>query len=243
MQNPKVLIFDLETSELNANRGHIMCAVAKWLNEDWHYEWRIDDDPDYGTTPRSWYYDRDIAVELRDLCEEANVVVAYYGAYGKFDVPFLNTRLLSHQERPCRQLSVVDPYTIAKGKLKLARNNMDSVGALLGCEHQKYHLPWADWHHAKYGDREGMDRILEYCVNDVYTLEDIYKTLLPLAPTHPRAYELPWSGQSEPCRVCGGPTYSKGWKYNSKTRVHDIACKNKQGTCGWRGYGRTERLT
>jgi len=56
----KVFIFDLETTNLDANRGHVLCAVGKWLDEDWHYTWRIDDDEDYKTTWESWEYDRDM---------------------------------------------------------------------------------------------------------------------------------------------------------------------------------------
>jgi len=48
-------------------------------------------------------------VEIRDLCEEAHAVVAYYGGYMKFDVPYLNTRLMRWKETPCKQLTIIDP--------------------------------------------------------------------------------------------------------------------------------------
>lgn len=237
---PKVFIFDLETTGFDANRGHILCATGKWWGEDWHYEWAITDDENHGTCPDMWEYDRDIAVEIRDLCEEARAVVAYYGGYGKFDVPYLNTRLMRWGETPCRQLSIVDPFQAAKGKLKMARNSMGAVAALLGCDEEKTHLPWGDWHAAKFGDKDAMTNLLEYCANDVYVLEEMYGKMLPLFPAHPHTANRNTLSESDPCRVCGGPTYSKGWRYLSKTRVHDVVCKNT--ACGWRGDGRRETI-
>src|SRR5690348_13993262 len=160
---PKILVLDLETTGLNANRGHILCACAKWYGEKEIVRYRIDDNPNYATTPYSWSDDRRIVRALVKLCSKADAVVAYYGGYGKFDIPYLNTRAVSHGLQPCPQLSIIDPYTTAKGKLKLERNGLGAVSEVLGCKLQKYHLPWSEWEKARYGDRRAMDRMVKYC--------------------------------------------------------------------------------
>jgi uncharacterized protein YprB with RNaseH-like and TPR domain len=237
-KQPKVLILDIETTNLDANRGHILCAAAKWLNQPKVYTERIDSNPKYRTTVESWEDDRRIITMLSDMCEEAKAVVAYYGAYNKFDIPFINTRLMRWDFAPLKQLSIVDPYQAAKGKLKLARTNLDSVATLLNCKNRKTHLPWDDWHRAKFGDSDALTKLLKYNINDVKTLEEVYKKMLPLFTSHPLTADRTGLHGTDDCRVCGSATYSKGWRYLSKTRVHDVVCK----TCGWRGNGRTEKL-
>lgn len=236
MSEPRsnVLIFDIETSNLDANRGYVMCATAKWLNEKHIYTWNLHDTEGFGETPESFHNDKPIVDELGDMLESAQVVVAYYGGYKKFDVPYVNTRRMGHQLPPLRRLNVVDPYMAAKSQLKLARTNMDSVATLLGLDVQKYHLPWADWWHAQFGDRKAMKKLLEYCENDVLVLEGIYKKMLPMFLSHPFTTE----GGPTRCPACGGATYSKGWRYLKRIRVEDRICK----TCGWRGDGKREKI-
>ena len=90
----KLLTLDIETTDLNGDRGHILCACAKWVGKPKLYKWRIDDTPGYGETPKSYYNDSAIVTGLKDLASGADAIIAYYGGYGRFDVPFINTRLI-----------------------------------------------------------------------------------------------------------------------------------------------------
>ena len=233
MENPRILIFDLETSGLDANRGHIMCAVAKWLNDDYSYTWRIDETPGFGDTPGSFIDDSAIVQELVELCTEADAVCAYYGGYGKFDVPYLNTRAVAQNLRPCPPLTVIDPYTTAKGSMKLARNGMASVAEVLNCELQKTHLPWADWIAAQYGDTKAMNKILEYCINDVLVLEELYLKLRPLIRNHPYVANNPEATDEERrimCPSCGSlKTHGHGSRFTKLFKVFRRRCA--EGTC------------
>lgn len=224
-----VLIMDLETSGLNANRGHIMCAAAKWYGKNQKMmTFRIDDTPGYGRTPKSWFDDSVIVKELVELATSANAVVAFYGGYGKFDLPYLNTRALAHGLQPCPQISVVDPYTTAKGKLKLERNGLASVAEAINAK-EKYHLPWDDWQLAKYGDRKAMNKILKYCINDIHCLEDVYNKLLPLMNTHPYVADptgLNKEHRVRQCPVCGSlRTRSMGSRNTKYYKIMRRQCK------------------
>ena len=240
---PKIFVFDLETSSLDANRGNILCAAGKWLGEKKVFKWRIDDEPNYGTTPRSWRNDKRIVRDLVRMCTEADAVVAYYGGYGKFDVPFLNTRAVSHGLNPCPQLSIIDPYIVARGKLKLSNNSMKTVGTLLKCKNNKYNLPWEAWGEARYGDKKAMSTLIKYCVNDVLCLEEIYQKLLPLISTHPYVVgDTPVNPEhiDRQCPACGSTkTMSRGNRYTKKFKILRRQCRECKH---YFESGRTTRL-
>src|ERR1044072_82486 len=103
----RVLIFDIETTGFEANRGHILCAAAKWLDQEPVFTWRIDDTPGFGKTPASFHNDSAIVAPLVELLDSADAVVAYYGGYNKFDVPYVNTRALANGLKPANTLTVI----------------------------------------------------------------------------------------------------------------------------------------
>lgn len=243
MSNPKIFLFDLETSDLNANRGHILCAAGKWLGEKKVYTWNIYDNPKYAKPPLhvTMQDDSRIAREIRSHLVESSACVAYYGGYGKFDVPYLNTRLIRSGLEPCPPLTIIDPYTTAKSQLRLARNNMDSVASILGCEKKKYHLPWADWSAARYHNKAAMARLLEYCINDVEVLEEVYTKLLPLISNHP--YVTEYDGSGDPrlrCPACG----SDDSRYRTKRHTRAfVAYRRTCNDCGHTFISHKESIT
>ena len=222
----KILCFDLETSNLEANRGHIICAAAKWVGESRIFKWRIDDTKGFGKTPASFTDDRGILGGLIPLLEEADAVLAYYGS--GFDVPYVNTRALIGRLKPPVPFTVIDPWKTASSKLRLARNSMEAVAAAVGAEHKKQHLPWEDWDVARYGDKKAIDKLIKYNVNDVLVLEDVYYKLRPLMSNHP--YLGAASGQSAAlrCPSCGsGNTHARG---SRRTRVFEVY-RRRCGEC------------
>lgn len=198
----RILLFDLETSDLNANRGHILCAAAKWLDTKKIYTWRVDQAKNYRKTPKSFFDDSHIVRSLVEMVDSADAVIAYYGGYMKFDVPYLNTRAMSHNLKPCATAVIIDPYVTAKARLKLARNSMDSVAQLVNANNQKGHIPWPEWQLAKFGDSRALSKLLAYCKQDIRTLEDVYRALIPLMPTHPVIFAGTRDGKLM-CPACG----------------------------------------
>lgn len=221
----KVLVFDLETSDLSANRGFIICASAKWVGQRRIHKWMIGDTPGYGETPRSYYDDSAIVSALVALCNSAEAVVAHYGR--KFDVPYLNTRAVASGLRPTAPLTVIDPWDTARKELRLARNDLGSVAAVLNCTAEKYHLPWKDWHHAKFGDMQAQRKLLRYCVNDIYTLEEAYLKLRPMIRNHPRVGSWPVKGEQRCCPACGSyRSKSHDYRRTKSYEIHRKLCLN-----------------
>lgn len=230
LEKGKLLVFDLETTGFDANRGHILCAAAKWVDDDYIYSWRIDDLPGFGKTPKSFFDDGPIAEELVEMCDSADAVIAYYGDYGRFDVPYLNTRAVANGRRPTAPLTVIDPHRTARRSLKLARNSLDAVATLLETKHRKQHLPWEDWRIAPFGDRKAMNKLVDYCENDVLVLEEVYLALRPLIKNHPNiAPVVALDDKNVQCPTCGSiKTEGHGHRRTKNFVIHRRRC----GNCG-----------
>jgi len=207
--NGKIFAFDLETSSLDANRGHIICAAGKWVGEREFYTWRIDESENFGTTPASFVDDSAILSGLIPFLEEADAVLAYYGS--GFDVPYVNTRAIINGMPPPVPFTVIDPWKTARSQLKLARNSMDSVASAIGSRFSKTHLPWAKWLLAQYGDKAAITELLKYNVNDIKVLEEVYYGLRPLMRNHPYLGRPVPGNSALRCPSCG----------NAHTKSHD----------------------
>lgn len=230
MNQIKLFVFDVETTSLDANRGHILCASGKWVGNKKIYKWRIDESDGFGTTPGSWFDDSAIVLGIKEQVERADAVIAYYGGYGRFDVPYVNTRLIANGLEPLPPCTVIDPHKAAKSRLKLARNTLDAVSTLFDTETRKGFVPWEHWLQAQYGNRKSMKILLDYCVDDVLTLEDLYVKIRPLITDHPHvARHSDGNDPRTQCTACG--SYSSQGRGTRRTRIFQIF-RRSCNSCG-----------
>lgn len=224
----KLLVLDIETTGFDANRGHILCAVAKWVGEKRIYKWRLDDTPGFGSTPGSWFNDAEICKSIKLLVEQADAVIAYYGGYGRFDIPYINTRLIAASLEPLPPVTVIDPHKAAKSKLKLARNSLDAVSTLFQTNTRKGFVPWEHWLKAQYGERKSMKILLDYCVKDVQTLEELYVKIRPLITDHPHVTaSVEGNDPRTQCTTCGSyDSQSRGTRRTRQYQIFRRCCSN-----------------
>lgn len=167
--------FDLETSNLNANFGIILCAVIKpfdgpctILRGDSYRSWRKKRSDDSALC-------RDIRAEL----ERYDIWIAHNGT--NFDIPFLRTRLMRTGER-LAQPKIVDPVKLARRYLRLGYNSLEQVAAQFGY-YGKTKVEGRYWMEAVLdGSVEAMDYIVAHCVADVKLLEKVADKLGHLVP-------------------------------------------------------------
>ena len=115
--------FDLETTNLKANFGRILCAsVADMFGNVRTF--RIDEAPYARDRRRD---DVALSVALRDYLEQFDVIMGWYSKM--FDVPYLNTRLLIGNERPLRaDIMHVDAiWKAKKGSMALHSARLDAL--------------------------------------------------------------------------------------------------------------------
>lgn len=163
----KACVFDIETSHLQADFGIVLCACIKADGEKvitfrgdklipgWSKK-RSDDGP----------LVQAVALEL----DKYDVWVAHNGR--RFDIPFLNTRLIKAGYKPLRTPKVlIDPVELARNKLRMSYNSLEKLAQHLGCN-SKTDVDPNQWLRAILdGDTKAMNYIVEHCREDVVTLE------------------------------------------------------------------------
>jgi uncharacterized protein YprB with RNaseH-like and TPR domain len=171
--------FDLETTNLSADFGVILCGVVKpahaearifradRLNRNWHKR-RSDD--------------RAIVLAIVAELSQYDIWVAHNGA--RFDVPFLRTRMLRWAMDPLPAKKLIDPVLLARNKLRMSYNGLEQVANHLGCNSKTEVLPEAWLRAALDGDSKSMNYIVKHCVQDVLVLERVIGALKAYSGTY-----------------------------------------------------------
>lgn len=170
--------FDIETTNLKANFGRILCASVADMHGNVR-TFRIDEEPYKRPRRRD---DIAVAVALRDYLEEFDFIVGWYSKM--FDVPYLNTRLLLGNERPLRQdMKHVDAiWKAKKGSLALHSARLDALAKTLRLDVQKTGLDPEIWNDAADGEQYAMDYVVEHCEADVLVLRKVFYAMKQLFP-------------------------------------------------------------
>lgn len=170
----KIGFFDIETSNLHANFGVLLSYSIKEL--DGPVLKRVIKPEEL----RSKKQDYNVTKEcIRDILK-FDAVVVYYGKDRRHDLPYLRTRALVHNlEFPgYKELAIVDVYDYVKGKLSLHRNRLQNACETLKIPAKKHPLNGDMWVFALTGDQKALNYILKHNVEDVVSLEALYKKLI-----------------------------------------------------------------
>lgn len=98
----------------------------------------------------------------------------------RFDIPYLNTKLLMAKKRPLTLIRHVDVYYTARWFLNLHSNRLGVVEeTLFGGKTRKTRVLGQIWNKAARGDEEAMKYIVTHCRADVKILEDVFNELVP----------------------------------------------------------------
>lgn len=166
--------FDIETTNLKANFGRILCAsVADMFGNVETF--RVDTKPWKRERRRD---DLGLAVALRDYLEQFDFIVTWYGKM--FDVKYLNTRLAIGNERPLRSDVIhLDNIYTSRYALALHSSRLDAVAKTFRLPVQKTGLDPDIWNDAADGEKEAMDYVVEHCEADVLVLRMVFHILKP----------------------------------------------------------------
>ena len=173
------LILDIETTDLEADRGVVLCACYESSEKPGVVQTLRNDDVNW----RDWKRgvrgnDRQIVRLINQLIRRHDVIVAHNGA--KFDLPFLRTRALRWGLRPLMEPKIVDPLQIAWRKLKLRSNRLGSISDHLGIKDRKTPLDMSVWADATLnGTRRSMNLIVKHCIADIKVLAGVLEHVKP----------------------------------------------------------------
>lgn len=172
-----MLFYDLESTDLAASFGRILCASFATLDED-PYTFRGDRKPYVGKTKID---DSRLVKAVRDELEGADMIVGWNSKL--FDGPMINARLAKAGERPLmlgekHGVRHLDLMWYSGGQsMRIGSKRLDNVQKFFGSDHAKTPLDPETWALAATGDRPSMDGVVEHCESDVLVLRDLWPHL------------------------------------------------------------------
>lgn len=206
-KKPKILVWDIESSNLAANYGFIICISYKWHGESGVKTISVADFPSFKTDPTNDFY---VVREFSKVYNEADVTVAHYGQ--KFDLPMVNTKLIMHGLPTLSPKILRDTWRISKDKLRLNSNRLETLISALNLKYKKTPLSGPIWVKAMSGDHKAIKYVEQHCIADVNALDEAYKKLVPLvSETAPAALHTcdPKLMVSNGSRVCAKKVYTR----------------------------------
>ena len=160
-----VCCFDLETTNLSADYGVILCAATstgqaqpklftqRFLSPEWNY---------------SSANDKEVCEALVADLSTADFWVAHNGA--NFDIPFLYTRCAHWGIRPPAKKAILDPVIVARRHFRLSGNGLESLAKYFQIP-RKTPLSSHIWLAASLTrDSEAMEKLEKHCQRDVQIL-------------------------------------------------------------------------
>lgn len=223
----KILILDIETAphvayvwglypdgiplERLKEPGYILCWSAKW----------------YGDVQLSSYtkYNPEMLTILRDMLDEADVVVTYNGK--RFDIPTVNAEFVAAGIKPPSGYKQVDLYQVVKKNFRFPSNKMEYVLKRLGCPPKRKHRGLQMWLDCMNGIPDAFIEMVDYNRDDVISAESLYITLLPWITNHPN--QGLYADQKDVCPNCGGVHLERrGFAYTTMGKFQRYHCN----TCG-----------
>jgi len=201
-KQPKILLWDIEASNLNANWGFVFCIGYMWLGEK---KPTIISGRDFPAFKKNTTDDRPVLNAFQPVFESADIVVTHYGV--RFDLPFIQTRRMIHGMQPMSYATHIDTWRLAKYTMKFNSNRLATVSESLPYKDLKKAprktpiLP-ENWSRAIAGHLPSIKTIEEHCALDILVLRDTYMALRPFATNHPNLAKL-IDGSKEGCPNCG----------------------------------------
>lgn len=169
----RVGIFDIETTNLYADSGIILCMshkpylaskkTVRTIRADRFESWKTGKSDN-----------REVVENIMKELREYDILVAHNGQY--FDKAFLNTSCLKYGMLPeLRLKKFIDPVLIARKHLRLHNNTLNALIAHLDIPEKKTPVAFEHWVKAGLdSNTKSMDYIVEHCEKDVIALEAVY---------------------------------------------------------------------
>ena len=173
----RTVIFDLETSSLDANAGIILCACAQEYGKSRVKVFRSDD-------YRNWKSNKSdnsfIVKDIINYLDDFDILCAHNGNY--FDKTWLNASCIKYGIKPSlRMKKFIDPVQLSRRHFKLGRNSLASLIDYLEITEHKTPIEFRHWIQASHdSNSQSMDVIVAHCIQDVKSLSVVYHKLRPL---------------------------------------------------------------
>lgn len=176
----RVGYLDIEATDLNADFGYILSWYIKYDHQN-RYEFSVIKKREVFNLE----FDKRVVGELLKAFDNFDVLWTHWGVDRRFDIPFIRTRAyehnLQHKLPKYMEKFMLDTWPIARNKLKLHSNRLDSIAQAVNIRNvKKTPLDGRKWRRAGAGDPRSLDYILDHNRKDVILLERIVHKLEPI---------------------------------------------------------------
>lgn len=241
---PRIKVLDIETSaaivacfqryDINLTENHIikeggriLCASVKNLGQSeirCHYA--LPEEIKANT-------DDSVVIELYKELQDVDVVVIHNGK--KFDKKMIQTRGLALGLGMLPNFVVIDTLEIAKRKLRLPSNKLDSIGSYFNLGRKVVNTGIDLWIRVQQGDQDAMQEMMDYCDGDVLLLEDVFLMLMGLGAIGFNAANY-YHDELSRCPACGSPDVESqdGFAYSGVSKYNVYKCNH----CGYHSRDR-----
>lgn len=170
---------DIETSNLNADFGFVLCAVLKPYPGGKAEVYRID-------KTKRWikakYDDKELIEQIVKRLNDFDGVITYNGR--NFDIPFLRSQIIGYDIDRLKDMFHVDVYYLTRYKLRLHNAKLFTLIEFLNTYRsgkkrieEKTAINSNYYKRAITGDTKGINALVDHCVRDVVALEQCYDFL------------------------------------------------------------------
>lgn len=201
-KSPRILYYDIETTNLGADFGVILMFGYQWSDEE---ETKIISMADHlNKVKKLEPYEADLVIidEIIALMEQADVRIGHYSK--RFDSKFVQTRAAFHGRPPILEAPEVDTWEIARRAFKLQSNRMANIAEYFGLDEQKSKLPKRTWYNANHYQEQALKDMEQYCMQDVRTQKAMTERIMPYAKNLP-GYQVLFDKEVPCCAnmLCG----------------------------------------
>ena len=226
---PRILVWDIETTNLKASFGTMLAVAFKWYEEPKTYVKTILDYQKKGMLD-----DKPLVEDFKEIYAEADYTVAHYGK--RFDKKFLNTKCLKHGLGPVPDIPMIDTCQVAWDNFLMHSNRLAAWLEYLDCQHEKRAMRTDDWLHAAHGCPKAMKAVKDRAKYDVLGLEEVFRHMRPWIKNEPaRGLFVDGIG----CISCGSTKLQHRGSQTTRTRryarLHCQDCGKWQRTTASEG--------
>jgi DNA polymerase III alpha subunit (gram-positive type) len=220
MNGPRILVWDIETTNLKASFGTMLAVAFKWYDQPKTYVKTILDYQKVGMLD-----DKPLIADFKEIYATADYTVAHYGK--RFDKKFLNTKCLKHRLGPLPEIPMIDTCQVAWDNFLMHSNRLAAWLEYLGCEHEKKAMRTDDWLHAAHGCAKAMKAVKERAKFDVLGLEEVFREMRPWIRNEPARNLFGDCGPVPVCISCGGDRLQhRGYSVTRTRRYARLHCQS-----------------
>lgn len=226
MKQPKILIWDIETSYILAHtfslypeRIHPANVVEDWrihsIAWKWHGKKRV-----YSVVEEN-RCDKNVLEAVYEVLCEADYLVHHNG--DAFDLKKFNARLVRHKLPPLPPIKTVDTLKKVRAILKDTSHRLDCLGDYYEVGRKISNSPKL-WTRAFFGEKKALAEMVKYNRQDVVLLENVFDTIRPYIK---HDINLNLHTEGEVCPNCGGTHHqSRGYYYTATSKKRRLQCNS-----------------